>query len=182
MKLSIRMLLATLFVLILVPPPSGHVQTTAQEPTSTAAAPSEPDTQKKNVQSYIDLLRKDVRQQKAEIMGSMMLLSATDAAKFWPIYSDYDVALAKLNDQRLENIKEYARNYNDLTDEEADRLIEKSVSFQKERADLLAATYGKVKQALGGVTAARFAQIEHQLLLIIDLQIDSSLPIAGQGS
>jgi len=35
---------------------------------------------------------------------------------------------------------------------------------------------------LGGVTAARFAQIEHQLLLIIDLQIDSSLPIAGQGS
>jgi hypothetical protein len=93
------------------------------------------------VQSYIDLLRRDVRQQKAEIMGSMMLLSATDAAKFWPIYSDYDVALAKLNDQRLENIKEYARNYSDRTDEEADRLIEKSVSFQKERADLLAATY-----------------------------------------
>ncbi len=182
MKLSIRMLLATLFVLILASPPSGHAQTTAQKPTSTAAAPSEPDTQNKNVQSYIDLLRRDVRQQKAEIMGVMMLLSAADAAKFWPIYSDYDVALAKLNDQRLENIKEYARNYNDLTDEEADRLIEKSVSFQKERADLLAATYVKVKQALGGVTAARFAQIEHQLLLIIDLQIDSSLPIAGQGS
>ena len=182
MKLSIRMLLATLFVLIFVSPPSGHAQTTTQKPTSTAAAPSEPDTQKKNVQSYIDLLRRDVRQQKAEIMGVMMLLSAADAAKFWPIYSDYDMALAKLNDQRLENIKEYARNYNDLTDEEADRLIEKSVSFQKERADLLAATYEKVKQALGGVTAARFAQIEHQLLLIIDLQIDSSLPIAGQGS
>jgi len=182
MKTSIRMLLATHFVLIFASPPSGHAQTTAQKPTSTAVAPSEPDTQKKNVQSYIDLLRGDVRQQKAEIMGVMMLLSATDAAKFWPIYSDYDMALAKLNDQRLENIKEYARNYNDLTDEEADRLIEKSVSFQKERADLLAATYGKVKQALGGVTAARFAQIEHQLLLIIDLQIDSSLPIVGQGS
>ena len=182
MKTSIRMLLATHFVLIFASPPSGHAQTTAQKPTSTAVAPSEPDTQKKNVQSYIDLLRGDVRQQKAEIMGVMMLLSATDAAKFWPIYSYYDMALATLNDQRVENIKEYARNYNDLTDEEADRLIEKSVSFQKERADLLAATYEKVKQALGGVTAARFAQIEHQLLLIIDLQIDSSLPIAGQGS
>ena len=115
-------------------------------------------------------------------MGSMMLLSAADAAKFWPIYSDYDVALAKLNDQRIENIKQYAHSYNDLTDEEADRLIQKSVAFQKERAELLVATYEKVKQALGGVTAARFAQIEHQLLLIIDLQIDSSLPIAGQGS
>jgi len=182
MKLAIRMLLATLFVLILASPPSGHAQTKAQKTSSTGAAPSEADIQKKNVQSYIDLLRGDVRQQKAEIMGVMMLLSAADAAKFWPIYSDYDVALAKLNDQRIENIKQYAHSYNDLTDEEADRLIQKSVAFQKERAELLAATYEKVKQALGGATAARFAQIEHQLLLIIDLQIDSSLPIAGQGS
>src|SRR4029077_13987646 len=103
----IRMLLATLFVLIRASPPSGHAQTTAQKPTSKTAAPSEPDNQKKNVQSYLDLLRKDVRQQKAEIMGSMMLLSATDAAKFWPIYSDYDVALAKLNDQRSESLLEF---------------------------------------------------------------------------
>jgi hypothetical protein len=182
MNLAIRMLLATLFVLILASPPSGHAQTKAQTTSSTGAAPSEADIQKKNVQSYIDLLRTDVRQQKDEIMGSMMLLSSADAAKFWPIYSDYDVALAKLNDQRIENIKQYAHSYNDLTDEEADRLIQKSVAFQKERAELLVATYEKVKQALGGVTAARFAQIEHQLLLIIDLQIDSSLPIAGQGS
>jgi len=184
MKLSVRMFLATLFVLVLGSPRTGHAQTTTQKTTSKAATatPSEADTQKKNTQSYIDLLRKDIRQQKDEIMGSMMLLSAADAAKFWPIYSDYDVALAKLNDQRIENIKQYAHSYNDLTDEEADRLIQKSVAFQKERAELLVATYEKVKQALGGVTAARFAQIEHQLLLIIDLQIDSSLPIAGQGS
>jgi hypothetical protein len=182
MKLAIRILLATLFVLILASPPSGHTQTKAQKTSSTGATHPEADIQKKNVQSYIDLLRGDVRQQKDEIMGSMMLLSAADAAKFWPIYSDYDVALAKLNDQRIENIKQYANSYNDLSDEEADRLIQKSVAFQKERAELLVATYEKVKQALGGVTAARFAQIEHQLLLIIDLQIDSSLPIAGQGS
>jgi hypothetical protein len=182
MKLVIRMLLATLFVLVLGSPRSGHTQTTTQKTTSKATVPSEADAQKENMQSYIDLLREDVRQQKDEIMGSMMLLSAADAAKFWPIYSDYAVALAKLNDQRIENIKQYAHSYNDLTDEEADRLIQKSVAFQKERTELLAATYEKVKLALGGVTAARFAQIEHQLLLIIDLQIDSSLPIVGQGS
>jgi hypothetical protein len=39
-----------------------------------------------------------------------------------------------------------------------------------------------VKESLGAVTAARFAQIEDQLLLIIDLQIASSLPIVGEGS
>jgi hypothetical protein len=40
---------------------------------NTAAAP-ETDAQKKNLQVYVDLLRKDIRQQKAEIMGAVMLL------------------------------------------------------------------------------------------------------------
>jgi vacuolar-type H+-ATPase subunit D/Vma8 len=115
-------------------------------------------------------------------MGAVMLLSAQDAAKFWPIYSDYDAKLTKLNDQRVENINEYARTYDQMTDEKADELIQRSLAYQKQRAELLAQTYDKVKQALGAATAARFAQVEHQLLLIIDLQIDSSLPIAGESS
>jgi NAD-dependent DNA ligase len=109
-------------------------------------------------------------------MGSVMLLSAQDAAKFWPIYEDYDTQLTKLN------IKEYAQNYDDMTDAKADELIQKSIAYQKERAELLAQTYEKVKQALGAVTAARFAMVEHQLLLIIDLKIASSLPVAQKSS
>jgi hypothetical protein len=69
-----------------------------------------------------------------------------------------------------------------MTDEKADELIQKSLAYQKQRAELLVKAYDRVKQALGGITAARFAQVEHQLLLIIDLQIDSSLPVVGQGS
>ena len=79
-------------------------------------------------------------------------------------------------------MKEYVSKYNEMTDEDADQLVQKAMEYQKQRAELLAETYDKVKQALGGVTAARFAQVEHQLLLLIDLQIDSSLPIVGQGS
>src|SRR5271165_6774748 len=86
-------------------------QTKSQKPATKPAASPEADAQEKNLQSYIDLLRRDVRQQKAEIMGAVMVLSAADAAKFWPIYTDYDAELIKLNDQRVENIKEYSRNY-----------------------------------------------------------------------
>jgi hypothetical protein len=177
-----RVLLWTLFVLALVVTPPGRAQGSSQENQNSATSAPEAETQKKNMQAYISLLRSDVRQQKAEIMGAVMLLSAQDATKFWPIYSDYDLRLTKLNDQRVDNIKEYARTYDQMTDEKADELIQKSMAYQKQRAELLAQTYDKVKQALGAVTAARFAQVEHQLLLIIDLQIASSLPIVGQGS
>lgn len=181
MKFMNNIFLATLFTLAMLTAAPVRAQTKTEKAQSKASAAPESDEQK-NVQAYIGLLRSDVRQQKAEIMGAVMVLSAEDAAKFWPIYSDYDAQLTKLNDQRVENIKEYARAYDQITDEKADELIQKSLAYQKERSALLVQTYDKVKQALGAVTTARFAMVEHQLLLIIDLQIVSSLPVASQGS
>ena len=182
MKFLNRVWLVMLSVLPMFAAFTCQAQTKAQTTEKNPAASLEEDAQRKNLQVYVDLLRKDVRQQKAEIMGAIMVLSADDAAKFWPIYSEYEAELTKLNDQRVENIKEYARTYNQMTDEKADELIQKSLAFQKQRAELLAKTYDRVKQAVGAITAARFAQVEHQLLLIIDLQIASSLPVVGQGS
>lgn len=182
MKFLNWIVLTLLFAYLGCAPNPGRAQDTTQTPDTKTTASSDSDTQKKNVDEYIDLLRKDVRSQKAEIMGAVMVLSAEDAAKFWPIYSEYDSRLAKLNNQRVENIKEYARAYDQMTDEKADELIQKSLAYQKQRVELLAKTYERVKEALGAVTAARFAQVEHQLLLIIDLQIASSLPVVRQGS
>ena len=124
-------------------------------------------------------MRKDVRSQKAAIMDTVMQLDPDQAAKFWPIYRDYDAELTKLNDLRVANIKAYAGAYNNMSDAKADELMQNAISYQKQRMDLMAKYYGRVKESLGAVTAARFAQVEHQLLLIIDLQIDSSLPIVG---
>ena len=150
----------------------------AAKPTKDVAT----DTREKNVQEYIELLRSNVRQNKAEIMGAVMQLSAADAAKFWPIYADYTAELTKVNDLRVANIEEYASTYNDLTDQKADELVQRAMQYQKQRAELLTKYYDRMKQALGGVTAARFLLVESQLLLIIDLQIASSLPLAGQSS
>ena len=147
-----------------------------------ASASPNADDQSKNIQAYIELLRSDVRQQKAEMMGAVMQLSAADAARFWPLYSEYDTELTKVNDLRVANIQEYSRTYSEMTDEKADELIQNSLAYEKQRSDILAKYYDRVKQALGATTAARFVQVEHQLLSIIDLQAASSLPIVGQGS
>jgi hypothetical protein len=152
-------------------------QTKKAAPPATQSAGT--DTQKKNIQAYIDLIRRDVRQEKSEIMGVVMLLDVTDAAKFWPIYSDYDEELTKVNNLRSDNILEYARVYTSLTDDKADELIKRALDYQKQRSELLGKYYERVKQELGAITAARFVQVENQLLLIIDLQIASSLPIVG---
>jgi hypothetical protein len=156
-------------------------QDNAQPAPTGSKAPS-PNSDSQNIQAYIELLRADVRQQKTEMVGAVMELSAADAAKFWPIYEEYDTELTKLNDLRVANIKDYVSSYDQMTDAKADELIQKALSYRKQRSELLAKYYERVKQALGGIEAARFVQVEDQLLLIIDLQIDSALPIVEQGS
>lgn len=155
----------------------------AQSHPGNAGAVTQPpatDAQKKNIQQYINLLRADVRKEKSQIMGAVMQLDASDAAKFWPIYEEYDGELTTVNNLRSENIQEYARTYNKMTDEKAEELIKRALDYQKQRSELLGKYFERVKRSLGAITAARFLQIENQLLLIIDLQIASSLPIVGQ--
>src|SRR5215468_5270732 len=69
--------LETFLLLMLVATP-GLAQTQTQTTEKKAAASPEADAQEKNLQAYIDLLRTNVRQQKAEIMGAVMLLSPDD--------------------------------------------------------------------------------------------------------
>jgi len=157
--------------------------TPAQSAPSEANPPAPPtDIQARNMQEYISLLRSDVRQQKAEIMGAVMGLDIDQSAKFWPIYNEYDAELTRLNNLRVANIQEYAKNYDQMTDAKADELIQKAMDYRKQRAELVAKYYGRVKAALGSIEAARFLQVEDQLLMLIDLQIASSLPIVAQGS
>jgi predicted nucleic acid-binding Zn ribbon protein len=166
-----------LVLALLVCVPAGRAQDSTQSTQAGQQASTSPNSDDQNMQAYIQLLRSDVRQQKAEMLGEVMQLSAADAAKFWPIYSEYDVELNKLNDLRVANIQEYESKYYEMTDERADELIRKAMSYRKQRAELIERYYERVKQALGGVTAARFVLVEDQLLLIIDLQINSSLPV-----
>ena len=169
-------------VIFAFPPVIGRQNNAPAKSEKQATAASSSDTQAKNVQEYIELLRTNVRQEKAQIMGAVMQLSADDAAKFWPIYAEYNAELTKVNDQRVANIQEYARSYSQLTNEKADELVQNALGYQKMRSELLAKYYDRIKQSLGAITAARFLQVESQLLLIIDLQIDSSLPLVGESS
>ncbi len=92
----------------------------AAAPTPTAKAVTSPAAIKEqNIKAYIVLLRKDVRSQKSEAMSEVMQLDPDQAAKFWPIYRDYDAELNKVNDLRIANIQEYAQNYSSLTDAKA---------------------------------------------------------------
>lgn len=85
--------------------PHGPGQDSSQPTQSVRQADTSPGSAFRNIKPCT-LQRSDVWQQKSEMVGEVMQLSAADAAKFWPIYNEYDAQLNKLNDLRVANIQE----------------------------------------------------------------------------
>ena len=142
-----------------------------------SAAVSEKDTRTLNLSAYAELLRSDVRASKVAILTELMELSETEDKAFWPLYREYDGELAKLGDERVALITDYAQNYAKLTDAIADRLALKALDLESRRQAVKAKYFERIKTALSPRAALRFLQVEHQLNLIIDLQISAALPI-----
>jgi hypothetical protein len=147
---------------------------TAQAPPKQA---SENETKTLNLTAYAELLRSDVRAQKVAIITEVMHFNEAEDAAFWPIYREYDLEMARLGDERVALIAEYATNYSTLTDAIADKLATKALDLEARRQALKSKYFDRLKTALSPRTALRFLQVEHQLLLVIDLQISAALPI-----
>jgi hypothetical protein len=149
--------------------------TTAVSAQQSAVTPAE--TKDVNLRAYVELLRADVRAQKVAFITELMAFTDAEDKAFWPIYREYDVELSKINDERVAGIEEYANNYDKVTDALADKLATKALELESRRTALKEKYYARFKAALSPRTAARFLQVENQLLMIIDLQIAASLPI-----
>lgn len=135
------------------------------------------ETREANLRAYTELLRSDVRAQKSAILTELMEFSESEEATFWPVYREYEKELARINDDRLALIKEYAASYSTLTDAVADRLARGALDVEARRQDLKRKYYERFASVLAPKSAARFLQIENQILLLLDLQIAASLPL-----
>jgi hypothetical protein len=129
----------------------------------------------------LELLRQDLKTQKVAIMTASVPMTQAQADAFWPLYREYDLELSKLGDRRMAVIKKYAANYDKLDDKIAEELVKESFSIANDRNDLLEKYYKKVAKATGTITAARFLQVEYQMLTLLDAQIIDQVPLVKQG-
>src|SRR6201987_3318356 len=80
----------------------------------------------------VELLRQDLRAQRKQIMAENMTLTADEATKFWPIFDQYRQEAIKANDERWATIKDYAANYNTMTDAQAQDYMKRSTAVDQQ--------------------------------------------------
>ena len=77
-------------------------------------------------EAYLEVLRSDVKAERVALITEMMEFTDEQAEVFWPIYRDMEHESDKLTDQRIALIKEYAENYDAMTDKVAKDIIGKA--------------------------------------------------------
>jgi hypothetical protein len=128
-------------------------------------------------ESSLELVRSDLRTQKVAIVTANMKLTDAQGGVFWPIYRKYEAELTTLNDQVVALLKDYAQNYDKMTDAKADSLTKQVFAIQGTRLKLQEKYYGEFAKALNPVLAAKYMQIERQITAAVDLQIASEIPL-----
>ena len=131
-----------------------------------------------DVTSTIELLRSDLKTGRKALLTEAMQFTEKEANAFWPIYNEYELERSKMGDRYLQSLKEYAANYDTMTNEMAEKLMKKVFVWQKDNVSLIEKYYKKVAKAITAKRAARFVQMENRINQLVLLQLASEIPLA----
>lgn len=127
--------------------------------------------------AMMDLLRQDIRSERVAIIEEVMEFTPQEADAFWPVYKQYEAAVKKVNDERWELIKDYAAVYGNTSDADAGRLMKKALDLNVKLANLRKDYFRKFSSVVPTKRAAQFMQLDRQLELLVDIQVQSQIPL-----
>ena len=174
-KKSIRAVLVVVSVLFIC-----NVSMFAQVSQKPAQGVSDAGTQSDSLSDQnIEMLRADLRAQRKEVVAQNMTLTADEAAKFWPIFDQYRKEAIKPNDERWAVIKDYAANYNTMTDVQAQDYIKRSTAVDQELLALRMRYVAVFEKVISPKKTALFYQIDRRIDLQINLQLSTQIPMVN---
>jgi len=127
----------------------------------------------------MQILRDKIKADKKLVVAMNMELTESEAKSFWPIYSEYQKDLQKIN-QRLANLLEsYADDFRrkSLTDDKAKKLIDEAVAIDQAEANLKSVYAPKLGKALPVRKVVRYLQIENKIRAVVRYDIASGVPL-----
>jgi hypothetical protein len=138
------------------------------------------DTQSNNVSDKdIEMLRADLRAQRKQITAQNMTLTADEATKFWPIFEQYRQEAIKPNDERWAVIKDYATNYNTMTDAQAQDYMQRANAVDQQLLALRMKYVPVFEKVISPKKTALWYQIDRRIDLLINLQLSAVIPMVN---
>ncbi len=151
----------------------------AAQPAAAQTAPGADAQANKIKDQDIEMLRANLRSQRKQIMAENMTLTADEATQFWPIFDQYRREAIKPNDERWAVIKDYAANYNTMTDAQAQDYMKRSTAVDQQLLALRMKYVPIFEKVISAKKTALWYQIDRHIDLLINLQLSSQIPMVN---
>lgn len=126
---------------------------------------------------WIELLKSNVQKESKNLIKQNLELTSEQAKVFWPIYDEYDQALAEVTNERLQNISDYMVNYKDLDSAKAESLLRKALELDQKKIDIQNEYYERFISVLPPTVVGKFFQLDQYIELLIQLQRSENIPL-----
>jgi hypothetical protein len=128
----------------------------------------------------LNLLRKDLRAKRKQLIAANLRLTEAEAARFWPVYDQYVTDLIAINDKKFALIQEYADNYGKLSNDEALLFTRNWLDMDIAISQLRQKYVPMVAKVLEGTKTATFFQLDRRIAMMMDLQVSSQMPLVQE--
>ncbi len=126
---------------------------------------------------YLEMSREVLKVEKKAAIADVMQLTEIESQPFWNLYNDFQAKLYTIQNKRIAIIKDFAENYESLSNDQADELLVNHLKYQTELLKLKKSYYKKFKKILPAGKAARFFQAENKIETLIDAQLALDIPM-----
>ncbi len=125
----------------------------------------------------MQIVREKIQADKKLLVAANMGLTEKEAKAFWPVYESYQKDLGLLNGRTLALIKDFAKNYQTMSDEAAKQLVAEYLAIEGDRVTLKQSYLPKLRQALPEKKVARYLQIENKIEAVIRYELAEGIPL-----
>ena len=110
-----------------------------------------------------------------------MDLTDAEAARFWPLYDEYQRGLDQVNQKLASTILEYAEAYDNgpIPDATAAKLLDEALLVEEAEVALKKSYADKFGQVLPATKAARYLQIETKIRSLLRLDLVRNIPLVS---
>ncbi len=130
-----------------------------------------------SAQELLEMLKSDINTEKRSIVAEVINIPHDQETEFWRIYSEMEQETNVLADRRAANIKKFAENYANITDDIAIDLANTYIGMMTQRYKIYKKYLKKMSKVMPAKEAAKFIQLMGQIQLLIDVQIAAEVPL-----
>ena len=141
------------------------------------ASPAQVNPSLSDLNDAVEQARTLIQAERKLVVQQNLMMTEDEAEAFWPVYDRYANEMKKANDLRVKVITDYAANYDDMSDQVANQLLDDGLAFNEAVVKVRKGYIGQFRNVLPAVKVARFYQIENKLDAIGAFALARQIPL-----